>query len=238
MSTRTADRGRPSRPGKAAARAAAEQLARRRRRQTILGAGAAVVVVAAAGIALSVSHDSRGAGRPSAPPGPVSIGHPDAAAATLPPWSAPPDVPAQVQAAGLDLGPMGTADHYHVHLDVLVNGTAVPIAANIGVDPGSGAMSGLHTHDASGIIHIEAARKNEPFTLGQLFTEWDVKLTPTQLGALTAAGPDLLRVFVNGQQASGDPAAIVLHAHQEIALVYGPATAKIDVPRGFDFHGI
>lgn len=232
MSTRTTNRGEAVRQ-----RAAAERKARRRRRASI-GGGAVAAAAAATGIGFAVAHSGSGTGSPGAPAGPVNLGHAGAAAETMSPWPAPADVSARVGAAGLDLGPMGTADHYHVHLDVIVNGTEVPVAANIGVDPNSGAMSGLHTHDDSGIIHIEAAQKNEPFTLGQLFTEWNVMLTPNQLGALTAKGSHVLRVFVNGTQAAGDPAAIVLHAHQEIALVFGSATTKVDIPRRFDFHGI
>lgn len=160
----------------------------------------------------------------------------DSATAT-PPWPAPTDAPARVRAAGLDLGPMGAAEHYHVHLDVLVNGTATPVAADIGVDPATGQMSGLHTHDGSGVVHIEAAAKNQRFTLGQLFTEWNVRLTATQLGGLTSEAGNDLRLFVNGKLVTGDPAALVLRAHQEIALVYGPADAKVQVPGSFDFQG-
>lgn len=51
---------------------------------------------------------------------------------------------------------MGTADHYHPHLRIIINGNEVPVPANIGVDPATGAMSALHTHETDGTIHIEA----------------------------------------------------------------------------------
>ena len=156
-------------------------------------------------------------------------------AAILPPWPAPADVPARATAAGLPLGAMGMAEHYHLHVDVLVNGEAVPVPANIGVDPSSGAMSYLHTHTPDGLVHIEAGTNGQPFTLGQLFTEWNVRLTPTQIGGLTATEGNTLTLYVNGKQVPGDPAQLRLASHQQVALVYGPAGQKVDVPATYDF---
>ena len=96
---------------------------------------------------------------------------------SLPPWPAPTDVAARVASAGLDLGPMGMAEHNHPHLRIMINGREVPVPADIGVDPASGSMSAVHTHTADGTIHIEAPTAGAVFTLGQLFTEWGVTLT-------------------------------------------------------------
>ncbi|MGH3360274.1 MAG: hypothetical protein ACRDO7_15850, partial [Nocardioidaceae bacterium] len=134
--------------------------------------------------------------------------------------------------------PMGTAEHYHAHLDVLVDGKTVPVAANIGVDPASGSMAALHTHEPDGVIHIEAATEGEPFTLGQLFTEWDVKLGPDQIGSLTADGENALSVYVNGDKIDGDPAQLRLEPEQEIAIVYGPPGHDVDIPDSYDFSGL
>lgn len=156
-------------------------------------------------------------------------------AETAPPWPAPTNVAARAEAAGLPLGPMGTAEHYHAHLDVLVGGRPVPVPANIGVDPASGAMSALHTHSTDGVIHVESGRVGQPFTLGQLFTEWNVKLTPTQIGSLEAGGNKTLNVYVNGEKVTGDPSMIRLAEHQQIAVVFGPANQKVDIPDSYDF---
>jgi hypothetical protein len=152
-----------------------------------------------------------------------------------PPWAAPQDVPARAKAAALVLGPMGRAEHYHVHVDMIVNGEPVPVPANIGVDPSSGMMTGLHTHTPDGVVHIEASRTGQPFTLGQLFTEWNVRLTTTQVGALKAGGDDALTTYVNGRKVSGNPASVRLAPHQEIALVYGPAMQQTEVPGSYKF---
>ena len=139
-------------------------------------------------------------------------------ATSLPPWPAPGDVPARVAAAGLDLGPMGTAEHYHPHLAITVGGEPVPVAPNIGVDPATGAMSAVHTHEGDGTIHIEADTVGEKFTLGQLFTQWGVALTPTQIGGAQAKPGEKMTVTSNGTPVTGDPADLQLEPDQQIEL--------------------
>ncbi|GAA1130590.1 hypothetical protein [Nocardioides aquiterrae] len=138
---------------------------------------------------------------------------------SLPPWPAPGDVPARVAAAGLDLGPMGTAEHYHPTLAITIDGQPVPVPPNIGVDPDTGAMSAVHTHEADGTIHIEAHTVGEKFTLGQLFTQWGVALTPTQIGGAKANAGEEMRVTSNGAPVPGDPAELQLEPDQQIELL-------------------
>lgn len=157
--------------------------------------------------------------------------------AAAPPWSLPADVPARVKAAGLDLGMMGTADHYHAHLDVIADGKPVQVLEGIGLDPANGAMSGLHTHSADGVIHVEASAKGQPFTLGQLFTQWNVRLTPDQIGSMRAGSGKSLKAFVNGKEVKGNPAMIRLAARQQIALMFGSEDSPVKPPASFDFGG-
>jgi len=130
------------------------------------------------------------------------------------------------------MGPMG--QHFHVHLDVLVDGKPVPVVPDLGIDTGSGAMADLHTHDGSGVLHIEAM-KNHRYNLGQLFAMWNVRLDATHLGGLTAGPSTPLAAYVNGKPVAGDPAAIELARHQEIALIYGPAGGPRKVPSTYAF---
>src|SRR5258708_5443270 len=44
--------------------------------------------------------------------------------------------------------------HVHAHLTIIVNGQPVVVPANIGI-PGGRCVYWLHTHDTSGIIHVE-----------------------------------------------------------------------------------
>jgi hypothetical protein len=141
--------------------------------------------------------------------------------ASMPPWAPPTDVPARVAAAGLDLGPMGMAEHYHPRLRIDINGTEIPVPANIGVDPSTGAMSAVHTHEEDGTIHVEAAKSGEVFTLGQLFTQWGVKLTPSQIGGVHAKPGQKVTLTSNGTPVAGDPKALRLKPEQRIELRLG-----------------
>jgi hypothetical protein len=105
-------------------------------------------------------------------PATVAVG-----ADNLPPWPAPSDATAAAGRAGLPmLSSEGNVEHIHVHLDVLVDGQPVQVPANIGIDEVHPGISPLHTHDDSGVIHIESPVKRQ-FSLGEFFTEWGVSLS-------------------------------------------------------------
>lgn len=80
------------------------------------------------------------------------------------------------------------AEHYHPQVQVNIGDQPVPVPANIGVDPATGAMSAVHTHTVDGTIHIEAATSGEVFTLGQLFIQWGVRLSSTHIGGVSEEG--------------------------------------------------
>jgi hypothetical protein len=122
----------------------------------------------------------------------------------------------------------GAVVHIHQHLDLFVNGRKIPVPAFIGIGPGGTFLTEIHTHDASGIVHVESPTKT-PFTLGQMFCEWGVKLTRTCLGRYRGR----ISWWVDGKKMSGDPAQLVLAPHQEIAIAAGRAPAH--VPVGFTF---
>ncbi len=113
---------------------------------------------------------------------------------------------------------MGTAEHYHPELRILIDGKPIPIPANIGVEPSTGGMSALHTHTSDGVLHVEAATVGEEFTLGQLFVEWDVALSKTGIGGIRADAGDEVTATVNGDRYDGDPSSIVLAPDQDITL--------------------
>lgn len=149
---------------------------------------------------------------------PSSDGTPAADDTSMPPWPAPADVSTRVAAAGLDLGPMGTAEHYHPQLRIIIDGADVPVPPNIGVDPSTGAMSALHTHEGDGTLHIEADSVGEAFTLGQFFTQWGVVLTGQQIGGARAEPGDQVLLTSSGAKVTGDPADLRLEPDQQIVL--------------------
>lgn len=140
-----------------------------------------------------------------------------------------------MQAAGLPaLTQEALEVHYHAHLDILVNGQSVTVPGSIGIDDQAQRISPVHTHDPSGIIHIEAPAPH-PFTLGQFFIEWNVRLSAKCLGSLCSGNGKSLRLYVGGKPGPTDPATLILAAHQEIVLVYGDADAALTIPSTYNF---
>lgn len=114
----------------------------------------------------------------------------------------------------------GQRQHTHQHLDIVVNGQGYRIPSGIGIDKRDRFLSPLHTHDFSGITHIESPVIRR-FTLGQLFDVWGLRFNAKCLGAYCAKGKKKVWVFVNGKPVFGDPRELALKERQEIVVAYG-----------------
>jgi hypothetical protein len=122
------------------------------------------------------------------------------------------------------------AYHIHAHLAIYVNGTQKTVPYGIGIEqpwttePDNGsefvdsgaAFYYLHTHDDTGVIHIESPNSTQ-YTLGQFFAEWNQTLSSTQIGDNTGA----VTTFVNGAKFTGDPSTIKLTSHEVVQLDLG-----------------
>jgi hypothetical protein len=116
--------------------------------------------------------------------------------------------------------------HVHAHLSLFLKGEQIAIPYGIGivqpfqvkngfVGVGSG-IYWLHTHDATGIIHVESP-DSRTYTLGQFFDIWGQTLNAGEVAGLKGA----VRAYVDGKRHSGDPRGIVLGAHTQITLEVG-----------------
>jgi hypothetical protein len=204
-------------------------------------------LIAVAMVLLAACGDGGVSAGYSAPPAP----RPPAGAA---PWPLPSDPMSLAQQAGLTPGSHEFFTyHVHAHLDIFVNGRPVRVPGGVGIDiadPGvrrgkSGGsvsygyirrcprpcISPLHTHDVTGVIHIEAPART-PFTLRQFFREWGVRLDGSCAGGYCQPGARVV-VFVDGKRHRGNPATIRLASHQEIALVIG--TPPTSIPSTYAF---
>ena len=92
--------------------------------------------------------------------------------------------------------------------------------AEIGLETAKHVETSLHTHDGTGIIHMETIRPFK-FTLGDFFAVWGVKLGPAQVGGLTGSGGNGLHFYLDGKPLS-NPAAHVLKNGDNISIGYGP----------------
>ncbi len=178
-----------------------------------------------------------------------AITAPPPSASNPEPYPAPSDSMARARAAGLV---PETAEqlqyHVHSHLDVFLDAKPITVPAGLGIDienPGvhtfstdgkpsyggiavpcsQACISPLHTHDITGILHTESATRKDN-TLGQLFVEWNVRLTATCF-ATYCAPAKAVAIYVNGTKFSGDPTTIPLSDHKEIAVVVGTPPAQI-----------
>jgi hypothetical protein len=161
------------------------------------------------------------------------------------PWDAGTNPLAAMKRAGLAPHTFTAAEHIHAHLDVFVNGEAVPVPAGIGVvapiDTGGqniqsawNKMAPVHTHGPDGILHIHTGIP-EIITLGQFFDVWRVRLTDQCLGAYCAGPAGTLRVYVNGSLVPGDPRDVVIRPRDEIAVIFGPPGLPASIPSSYDF---
>lgn len=121
--------------------------------------------------------------------------------------------------------------HVHAHLALFNKGQQIAIPYGIGIVRPFQATNGfvgmgrgiywLHTHDATGIIHVESPDERT-YTLGQFFDIWGQPLTATDVAGLKGA----VHAFVDGKPYSGNPRGIVLGAHTQITLEVGAPTVR------------
>ncbi|MBS2534424.1 hypothetical protein KGQ20_16760 [Catenulispora sp. NF23] len=203
-----------------AERLRAEQRRRERNRRVMIASSVSTFVVGAVALAVAFWPSGSGSGTAKAASPPAS--------ATLAPAGQLTGAPVD----GIQSGAMEQlAFHIHAHLQIYVNGQQKQLPYGIGIErpyqmttdadgnpfaEGGKAIYWLHTHDQSGIIHMEAPIQVQ-FTLGEFFDMWGQPLTTSQVGP--AHGQ--LTAFVNGKTVSGDPRAIALNAHDVIQLDVG-----------------
>lgn len=126
----------------------------------------------------------------------------------------------------------GSAQHIHAHLDIYIHGQQLAVPADIGIYNNS--ITPVHTHDTSGIIHIESPDANATYTLGQFFDIWGVKLTSTSIGGYVNDTTNKLVAYDNGEIVQ-DPASLALQKHHEIVLTYGTSQESPKIPKSYRF---
>jgi hypothetical protein len=123
------------------------------------------------------------------------------------------DVDGLVCAAG-----MSEFYHVHAHLAIVSDGQWLASPANVGIL--SQCNYEMHTHDQTGIIHIETPSV-KTFTLGQFFDIWGQTLSRTNVAGVT--GTVVAYINDNGdvRRYEGDLRNIELISHRDITLQIG-----------------
>ena len=125
--------------------------------------------------------------------------------------------------------------HIHAQLNMFINGKNYTVPPLIGIT--NYCLYWMHTHDNSGIIHIESP-VNRTFDLGHFFDIWKQKFNNTQVLNNTADANHPVSVYVNGTKVpnSINYRDIALHAHDIITIVYGQTPSPI--PNKADFTAV
>ena len=143
--------------------------------------------------------------------------------------------PTQVADKSIDGIPCGQETvtyHIHAHLTILDLGRPVLVPNKSGFGS-SGCLYWLHTHDTTGIVHIEAPSGNFRPTLGKFF---DIvqKTYGQPLMPPLGAGEEM-KVYVNQRPYQGSPRAITLLAHTTITIEIGP---PFEAPQTYNFGNL
>lgn len=117
----------------------------------------------------------------------------------------------------------GAAMHIHQNVSIFIDGERVSVPQNIGI---AGFFSPIHTHDATGIVHVEAPFVAD-FSLGHFFDVWGVRFTNECIGTYCENESKQLRVYVNGEEYTGDFRTLTLKSHDVYAIVYGALPGNI-----------
>ena len=115
-----------------------------------------------------------------------------------------------------------------------INGQAVALPQNIGIASNQSCIYWLHTHDTSGVIHIESPTQ-KIYTLGNFLNIWQQRFSslgyPSQLSQ--SAG---WKIYVNGKAYNGSIPSIPLNAHTLITLAYNSPNAQPDTT--YNWNGL
>jgi hypothetical protein len=201
----------------------AQRAERMRRLMWVTGIGAALALAV-----FWITKPDEPATRPETLPGELT---------TEAPWPANGDqAPERAEAIGLPAE--GTTMHEHANVQVFVEGEPVAVPTNVGIDEAAQEVLSLHTHEASGTVHMESAEVRD-FTLGEFFDVWGVRLSETCVGGYCEEGEAQLRVFKDGQEVTGPIRDLVLDDQSVVVLAFGTEDQLPDpIPDTFDFASV
>lgn len=124
--------------------------------------------------------------------------------------------------------------HVHSHLTLIADGAQRAIPMGVGAaDPfivqnfvvAAHCFYWLHTHDATGIIHLEAPNATTTLTLGNFFAIWGQPLSRTNIAGFQGD----VTAYVDSTRYDGDLSAIPISAHSQVTLIVGAVPAEIPV---------
>jgi hypothetical protein len=124
--------------------------------------------------------------------------------------------------------------HIHAHVSIYINGSLNQIPQNVGIAGDGSCYYWLHTHDSSGVIHIESPTQKD-YPLGSFFDEWSQRFSslgyPSTLDVTTG-----WQIWINGKPYTGNFRTIPLTAHELITMAYNSPGVKPDT--SYSWNGL
>lgn len=123
--------------------------------------------------------------------------------------------------------------HIHAHVTIIAGGVqrAIPLAIGaVGTEVISNFVVNahcfywLHTHDASGFVHVEAP-VSTAFTLGEFFAIWGEPLSRSNVAGFQGT----VVAYVDSTRYEGDLSTLVFLERQQITLIVGTVPDTIPV---------
>lgn len=112
-------------------------------------------------------------------------------------------------------GHSNIALHIHPMLEIYIDGEKQLIPSNVGISPG--VMRPVHTHDASGELHVEGPCVRD-FTLGDFFDIWGKEFSSERIFDKKTDGGEL-KMFVDGEE-SNEFRDLILRDGQRIRIEF------------------
>ncbi len=123
-----------------------------------------------------------------------------------------------------------TVIHWHPRMKIVIENNQERIPANVGITIGNvvdtqlsgGSFSPIHTHDKSGVLHMEnncIERKPETLSIGYFFTVWGKTFNSTCIMQHCNENRKIVSMTVNGI-ANSDFQAYQLRDGDEIVITY------------------
>jgi len=111
---------------------------------------------------------------------------------------------------------MATEFHIHPNLEIIINGQKQEIPTDIGIV--DGCMNALHTHDNTGVIHVESPEKRD-FQLSDFFAVWNKTYSKDQILDYKVDDTHTIRQTINGKETQ-DFENTVLYDEDQIVISY------------------
>lgn len=124
-----------------------------------------------------------------------------------------------------------TVMHIHPHIRIVINGDEQAVPTDVGIS--ATCQRALHTHDGTGVIHVESPRQDD-FTLADFFSVWGKSLSSTKVLDTSLDDQHQLKFFVNGKAVTTGPQTI-MRDRESLAIVIAPSGSIVTPPTNYQF---